>query len=779
MSMKNPFFSIVVTFFFLANSIGFAPISYANPMGEIVLPAPGTMVHVSQAFTPAHLKGMTVHPENALQFDFIMDKGEEELIDIRKNEEYSKIIKYFLTSLTVSDKDQWVNLSPYESDRIIENNFGRTEMGRDLLAQDYLLKQITSSLMYPESKLGKSFWDNVYERAFKEFGNTNIPVKTINKVWIMPDEAIVYESNNSVIILKNHLKVMLEEDYLALQKKEIKQDATRALSNDVVRQIIIPALEKEINEGKNFAPLRQIVSAMILATWYKQTLKESLLGKVYTDQSRIKGVDQDPKFNNVIYQQYLAAFKKGVYSYIKEDEDKYTKQIMPRKYFAGGFKWDRAMSPRLKTVRTGDELARLLSSEDLAHIKRERVRFVQAGVLLSPSFPQTGLESVQPGNIDKFDPQITMPSSLEPLKNVNAKYSYYHTERINHPVMVATYADLIKDYYNNSKPDKRNKMGMVVGWMDLKNASIYRQKPKNKEMFISGEAIPVAISLDEDRILRVQPRHQDDFVYLNFGVRINNAIEWYYKDPYLQDLYTSINAKFRHDAGKIDLDLNIPKYNSFYDKFKSFVAQLFGRSSIEEEYSDSGIFDDNQIPSLSDEDASFLWAGVRESVEISVERKADQAMSVADAKRLLSNPDEYREFLSKLSEEEIERLGKVQGLELLAKAIREHSIALEAREAIKEADNLLDRIRHGKLTETSTDNSNLGGINLNAEHLNLNIKRDGKGIVLPFSKQDINVLNKIEGFIPRIIEIKPAMHLPILSEIEKKFELMSEASHSS
>jgi len=41
-----------------------------------------------------------------------------------------------------------------------------------------------------------------------------------------------------------------------------------------------------------------------------------------------------------IYQQYLAAFKKGVYNYIKEDVDKYTQQTIPRKYFAGGYVWN-------------------------------------------------------------------------------------------------------------------------------------------------------------------------------------------------------------------------------------------------------------------------------------------------------------------------------------------------------------------------------------------------------------------------------------------------------
>ena len=55
-----------------------------------------------------------------------------------------------------------INLSPYEKDRIIPQRFGLTEMGRDLLAEDYMLKQITASLIYPEDAIGKKFWKRIY-----------------------------------------------------------------------------------------------------------------------------------------------------------------------------------------------------------------------------------------------------------------------------------------------------------------------------------------------------------------------------------------------------------------------------------------------------------------------------------------------------------------------------------------------------------------------------------------------------------------------------------------
>jgi len=332
------------------------------------LPAPGVMVRLSPEFTPAHLQGMTIHPDNALQFDFLIHKGDQVLDEDQKKAEYKKLVKYFLASLTIPDEDQWVNLSPYEKDRIIKDDFGKTEMGRDLLAQDYMLKQITSSLIYPEDGLGKKFWDKVYERAWKEYHTTNVPVNTFNKVWIVPDQAYVYESGNTAYILKSHLKVMLEEDYFALSKHQLPtrghvprpqagyvspstlpnelglnakapqgNNLTHTIASQVIRAIILPELEKEVNEGKNFANLRQMYSGMILATWYKKTLKESLLGRIYADKTKVKGVDQDPKANEAIYQRYLKAFKKGVFNYIKEDVDKYTNEEIPRKYFSGGF----------------------------------------------------------------------------------------------------------------------------------------------------------------------------------------------------------------------------------------------------------------------------------------------------------------------------------------------------------------------------------------------------------------------------------------------------------
>ncbi len=338
--------NLIIIVCFLSATLGLQPLSHAGTV--LGLPEPGTMVNLSPAYWPVILKGLRVHPENPVEFDFIVDTGNSGLSvsDPQLKAESAKLIKYFLASLTIPEDDLWVNLSPYEKNRIIPDQLGRTEMGRDMLAEDYILKQVAASLIYPESDLGKEFWDRVYSKTQQLYGTKGISVNTFNKVWIMADKAKVFVHNNMAFVVASHLKVMLEEDYLAIQKNQRQPDKAlklkapqgnnpNALTSQIVRQIILPQLEKEVNDGQNFANLRQIFHSMILAAWYKKTLKKALLNQVYSNKSKISGVEvQDKTIKEKIYKEYLRAYKKGVFNYIKEDAQ--NGQNMPRKYYSGG-----------------------------------------------------------------------------------------------------------------------------------------------------------------------------------------------------------------------------------------------------------------------------------------------------------------------------------------------------------------------------------------------------------------------------------------------------------
>ncbi|MEI7999522.1 MAG: hypothetical protein WCH62_08470, partial [Candidatus Omnitrophota bacterium] len=349
--MLKRFMACVFSVVFFLTSLGQVPFARADE--ALNLPLPGAMMSLSDPYEPVLVKGLTVHKDNPFMFDFVVDVGNTQLTAKDQNfkTEADRLIKYFFACLTIPEKDLWVNLSPYEKNKMAPDALGQTALGRDLLAEDYILKQLTASLIYPEKDLGREFWNRIYAKSQALYGTKEIPVNTFNKVWILADKATVYEHGQSAFVVDGHLKVLLEEDYLALEKQSVnskkiaslptvaRKDTgdTHSVASQIVREIVLPELEKEVNQGKNFAKLRQIFNSLILANWYKKNLKEALLTQVYADKSTVKGVNlSDPSVKEKIYEQYLQAYKKGVFNYIKEDAQA-NGQVIPKKYFSGGF----------------------------------------------------------------------------------------------------------------------------------------------------------------------------------------------------------------------------------------------------------------------------------------------------------------------------------------------------------------------------------------------------------------------------------------------------------
>ncbi|NLE64651.1 MAG: hypothetical protein GX606_01900, partial [Elusimicrobia bacterium] len=337
----------MITIFFLKRLTALAVLTafvmntlLPSPALAQALPLPANLVLTSPPFNPPVLKGIIVDPEDPFRMEFIVDQGDLEKAVGRRPKvvgegldaagNYSnnaitydqpptaplqdlstKLIRYFLAALTTPEDEMWVNLSPYEKDRIVPEAFGGTAMGRDLLAQDFLLKQITASLLHPDTVTGKEFWKKVYAAAYEQFGTTDVPVDTFNKVWISPDSARIYTNGNKAYIVDCRLKVQLEEDYLGENDTKHMTHDTRELteagapgcqasgvgrpssdiSRQILREVVLPVLEKEVNEGENFAQLRQVYHSLILAAWFKRKMKETLLAQAYADQRKVEGLE--------------------------------------------------------------------------------------------------------------------------------------------------------------------------------------------------------------------------------------------------------------------------------------------------------------------------------------------------------------------------------------------------------------------------------------------------------------------------------------------------------
>jgi hypothetical protein len=789
---------------FIGSSL-YLPPSQAGEMVMPLMPKPGAMVNLSPAYIPSHLQGITIHPDNALQFDFLIHKGAGGLDEVQKRTEYSKLVKYFLASLTIPDDNQWVNLSPYEHARIIKTDFGQTEMGRDLLSQDYLLKQITASLMYPESGLGKKFWATIYAKAQKEFGSTNIPVNTFNKVWITPDEAIVYESGNTALILKSHLKVMLEEDYLSLTKhtaiSNVVVKPTHALASKIVKTIILPEIEREVNEGKNFAMLRQIYSGMVLATWYKKRLKESLLGQVYADKGKIVGVTVpntgaqklDVSF---IYQKYLKAFRKGVFNYIKEDLDPITQETIPRKYFAGGFvRNDKAMSivndaylKRYKVEKAAEirtraaAVAAALGQND---IEEAEVEIEGAPSIAPDQMPEARSDETQIKDLlqklqNEFDDALSRNDAKKIMVILDQIGS--NRSRLNQRV---GQRDLDKEFEEALKAeDDLNPARMIVHLMELRdgldkflklNTGRYEEKLKKDLNFsvgvngsnqqagylsknfknekpvqprlITAQAVPQPA---ETPSVEQKPAERD----LNalFGVdKINALMDSLNLRRWQWSFYEALNKKPRDFKTADDIVLRLWEFRK---KIKEVVNDM---SNVDKSIEDAAVMLD-KIKRVEVADYLYSILGVSPSANEKELKSAFRKLSM-----------QFHPDLNKNDLESKVRFQQVNGAyEILKDPFKrmayDHDNDILRKGAEQKSKATVDAAMAPKLQKETP----LGGIDMNSANLNLLIKRDGKGVPLPLSQQDMAQLSRVSGFVPDILEIKPVTNLPILSQLQQK-----------
>jgi len=325
---------------------------YMPPVGQMIMPA-------NKPFDLPYIVGMRFSSEDIFKFTFILNRGDVEPREDLLRHHVDKVGKYFLAALTIPEKDIWVNLSPYEQNRIITPELGQTDLGKDLLGEDYVLKQLASSLTFPNSESGKKYWQAINNfvgaapRGRPGQAQGPAPTQSFTKIWIVPGTIKIKESSDRVVINQAMLKVLTDEDYLAIQKNGVRANDYSPVnqSTKAMREIIVPLIEKEVNTGKHFAHLRQLYYSIIMASWFKKKLKDTILNEVYFNQKKVKGADvDDPEIKDKIYNEYVNAFKTGVYNVIRREfagtgtgsptrGSVYVPgaKIIKRQYFSGGF----------------------------------------------------------------------------------------------------------------------------------------------------------------------------------------------------------------------------------------------------------------------------------------------------------------------------------------------------------------------------------------------------------------------------------------------------------
>ncbi|MGE5308517.1 MAG: hypothetical protein ACM3OC_05510, partial [Deltaproteobacteria bacterium] len=320
--------SLVIVCSFISQQAGFAQMALPGTFP----PMPG-----AEKFRPLHLRYLSLETNDTL--NLLFDKGSlaRQTVELKPQED--KLMKYFLIGLTLPNDVFWVNLRPDSQDRVIDPDLARTDMGKVMLAADLQLKKDTAGYTSPATIEGRQYWDRLYKKAEEIYGTAEVTIPTLARPWIVPGEIILAEISTGAYVFKAQLKVMLEQDYLKDTAADFQDARARQLNEyaaQLMRELIIPRVTREINSSKKYAGIRQVYYSLIFAQWFK--LRKKASASSYTariDSRNLAGLTSETAWSKDEYfNAYRASFKDGAYN-IRENAATATGTKV-RSYFSGG-----------------------------------------------------------------------------------------------------------------------------------------------------------------------------------------------------------------------------------------------------------------------------------------------------------------------------------------------------------------------------------------------------------------------------------------------------------
>jgi len=339
MFRKSKILSFLLCFCLLFEQAGFAQVVGTLDISGQIAVFRGFLVQ--DKFRPLHLRSLG-YDNRQNSFKVSLDKGDIKNPRKLELETTTKdLLNYFFVGITLPNDAFWVNLKPDSENNIVDSDLATTDVGRILLEADLQLKKDTAKFISPETPIGKEYWKKLYQKAGELFGYENITIPTLTRPWIVPGEIIIRETKDNAYIYKATFKVMLEQDYLkdsvAYNFDDSRLKILNEYSAQLMRELVIPKLTKEINISLRYAPLRQVYYSLILAQWFKSRFYgKSGLYSWLIDRRNLRGlVSKVPWDKSTYFKAYQKSFNDGEYNIRQPVSTLYGQTI--RSYFSGGF----------------------------------------------------------------------------------------------------------------------------------------------------------------------------------------------------------------------------------------------------------------------------------------------------------------------------------------------------------------------------------------------------------------------------------------------------------
>ncbi len=252
----------------------------------------------------------------------------------------------FTTGLTLPNNKFWVNLNPGQPNRIIDEQLGKTDMGRIMLESDFQMKRDFCNYSNPcANETGKVFFDILMKRqnelvseCMKKFPGEiesamNVGFKATTRHWIVPDKIYAYINGSEIYIINSTLNInsvpFSEYSYPVLMNQNsssISDDCRDELNRSAIEygqyykeqedRMILPYVVKDVNQDERYEDLRNVCISLALAQWYKENIgSQADTFQDSIDSSNVTALQSIGLWSPTeIWKRYVSSFKKGEFN---------------------------------------------------------------------------------------------------------------------------------------------------------------------------------------------------------------------------------------------------------------------------------------------------------------------------------------------------------------------------------------------------------------------------------------------------------------------------------
>lgn len=300
-------------------------------------------------FTSIKLNCISVSTDSSgvVNFDYLFDAQKAKGTYAGINPINSTLIgtTAFITGLAVSNEKFWVNLAPWEPDRIIDEELKQSEVGRIMLEADLQMKRDFSNYGNPcASQIGKEYWmfldgkrEILVQQCMRKYpgeikDRDNVYFRPVTRHWIVPDKVYAYTNGSEIYIINATLTISSDpvtdhasfvvnnQDVWTLSRgcqEELNRSALEfsQYAKELSDSMILPYVVADVNHAERYEDLRNVYFALALAQWYKSNINPEM--DIFRD-----GLDSSdsaalnvlgPWDHREIWEDYVYSFENGEY----------------------------------------------------------------------------------------------------------------------------------------------------------------------------------------------------------------------------------------------------------------------------------------------------------------------------------------------------------------------------------------------------------------------------------------------------------------------------------